>query len=128
MKKETSKPLVIVLCIIIFFSTAYCVRQYSRIQHFQAITALKQVLTQKIAQYHGKLTAENVNLIASWMTFDYINRIFALPADYLKNTLAISDLSYPRIPISRYVKNHNLDQTQFLAEVQKTVADYFTVH
>ena len=126
MKKEVSKPLVIVLCIIIIFSVAYSVRQYGRIQHLQTIATLRQALTQKIAMYHGKLTDKNVNLIASWMTFDYINRIFNLPSDYLKNTLAISDTSYPRISISRYVKNQKLDPVQFLSEIQKTVANYFT--
>lgn len=128
MKKETSKPLVIVLIIIIIFSVAYCVRQYARIQHFQAIAALRQTLAQKIAKYHGKLTDKNTDLISQWMTFDYVNRIFNLPADYLKNTLAISDTNYPRIPISRYEKDHKLDTTQFLAEVKKTVADYFLAH
>jgi hypothetical protein len=125
MKKETSKPLVIVLIIIIIFSAAFIMRQYGRIQHFQAISLLKQTLNKKIAQYHGKLNAQNVDLISSWMTFDYVNKIFNLPADYLKSALAISDAGYPRIPISRYEKNHKLDAVQFLAEVKNTVADYF---
>ncbi len=125
MKKEISKPLVIILSIIIIFSAAYCIRQYSRVQRFQLIASYREAITQKMAEFHGKLIGKNTDLIASWMTFDYINRIFALPSDYLKNTLVISDSSYPLIPISRYAKNHKLDEIQFLAEMKKTVADYF---
>ncbi len=127
-KKEISKPLAIILCIIIIFSFAFCAREYARLERAHIIAVYKKALSQKIATYHGALTAQNVDLISSWMTFDYINRIFALPSDYLKNTLAISDTDYPRIPISKYVNNHKLNEVQFIAEIKKAVSDYFTVH
>ena len=127
-KKEISKPLVIILCVIIFFSAGFVIRQLSRIARMNLISTYKEAIDQKIDQFHGTLTDKNADLVASWMTFDYINRIFGLPADYLKTTLAIPDATYPRISISRYVKNHNLDQAQFLTQIQKAVADYFAAH
>ena len=125
-KKEISKPLVIVLVIVIFFSLSFSVRQYMRIHRFNLLTTYRQVITQKIIQNHGTLTEKNVDLISSWMTFEYINRIFALPADYLKNSLHISDVQYPRIPISKYAKNHKLDEAQFIAQIKTTVGGYFS--
>ena len=40
---------------------------------------------------HRVLTINDVNRIQNWMTFDYINKVFKLPSDYLKNNLNISD-------------------------------------
>ena len=127
-KKKISKPLAVVLIIVIFFSLSFSVRQYLRIQRFNIISSYRQEISSKIVQNHGTLNQNNVNLISSWMTFDYINRVFDLPADYLKNSLNISDIQYPRIPISKYVKNHNLDANQFVTQVKNTVTDYFTNH
>ena len=128
LKKETSKPTVIILGLIIIFSFAFTLRQLGRIAHMSLIARYEAVIDAKVDQYHGALTDKNVDLIASWMTFDYINKIFALPADYLKNALAISDTGYPRVSVSKYAKVHKLDQAGFLAEVQKSVASYFTAH
>lgn len=40
-----------------------------------------------------------VDYIREWMTFDYINKVFNLPSDYLKNQLGITDARYPRITV-----------------------------
>ena len=128
-KKKISKPFVIIiLCLAIIFSFAFCIQQYLRLERANLIATYREVIQGKISQYHNKLNGANVGLIASWMTFDYINKIFALPADYLKNTLNISDAHYPQISISRYEKNQKLDSTQFLAHIQSVVAAYFSNH
>ena len=49
---------------------------------------------------HAPLTASDVSIIQSWMTLDYVNRIFALPPDMLKTTLSITDARYPRMPVA----------------------------
>jgi hypothetical protein len=122
---NVSKPKVIVVCIIILFSGAYSIRQYLRIRRANIVAEYKQAISQKISQYHSKLTDKNTDLISGWMTFDYINKIFALPTDYLKNSLVISNTHYPWIPVSRYAKDSKLDETLFTAKVRKTVANYF---
>lgn len=66
----------------------------------------------------GPLTASDVGIISSWMTFDYINKIFNIPADYLKNRLAISDGRYPRISLKTYAREKNSDVVDVLTEVR----------
>ena len=125
MEKPISKPLIIILCLIILFSAAFSFREYGRLQKLHIIAAYKEAMTQKIAQNHGVLTDKNIDLISSWMTFDYINKIFNLPQDYLKDALVISDPHYPRIPISIYARIHGVSSAEFLLQVQQAVAAYF---
>src|SRR4051812_12432281 len=40
-------------------------------------------------------TAQDVQLIQPWMTFDYIDVVFNVPPDYLKTKLSITDPHYP---------------------------------
>lgn len=75
--------------------------------------------------YHNRESGlVTANDIQPWMTFDYVNFAFALPANYLRDTLNIKDLNYPRLQIGHYAKNNNLDQQKFLDELKKTVLDY----
>jgi len=62
--------------------------------------------------------------IESWMTFDYVDKVFGLPESYLKESLAISDARYPRMTIHSYVKKMNLPESEFLAFVRNAVASY----
>jgi hypothetical protein len=71
------------------------------------------------------LAQSDVSMIQSWMTFDYINRVFNIPADYLRTALHVSDSAYPRIPLSRYAKNHAVDPAAFLDQVKNAVRARF---
>jgi hypothetical protein len=66
----------------------------------------------------------SVSDIQSWMTFNYLNFIFRLPPDYLRQSLNINDSNYPRIQISRYTKLKGIDSGQFLQSVQKAITGY----
>lgn len=66
----------------------------------------------------------NPNQIQVWMTFSYVNRIFNLPADYLSTALALQDSRYPNITISQYAKTKNLNDADFLKQVQDSVNQY----
>ena len=70
------------------------------------------------------LTAADTKNITSWMTFDFINRVFHVPADYLQNTLQITDIKYPGISLGVYARNHALDEVTFMGQVQTEVAAY----
>ena len=111
---------------VILFTIAFSLQQYFILHRSDIITAYKQDIVQKISQNHGPLNGANVDLISSWMTFDYINTIFVLPADYLKNTLGLSDARYPRITIAHYEKNHTLSDAEFLLQIKATVKAYFS--
>jgi hypothetical protein len=66
----------------------------------------------------------SVDSIRTWMTFDYINFIFKLPPDYLKNTLTISDPRYPNVRLDHYSKHHNVDPVVFLQSVKQAITNY----
>ncbi|MCL4405366.1 MAG: hypothetical protein M1361_02360 [Patescibacteria group bacterium] len=73
---------------------------------------------------HGSLTADDVSLITSWMTFDYINRLFKLPEDYLKTSLSVSDSRYPQMSVYAYAKASHTSTATSVAEVSSAVRDY----
>lgn len=68
--------------------------------------------------------ASNPSLIESWMTFDYLNHIFALPPEYLKNTLSISDTRYPKLTLHSYAKRNSIAENAFLSEVKDAVTKH----
>ena len=66
----------------------------------------------------------NVNLIAEWMTFGYVNKSFNLPPDYLKTKLGISDSTYPNVTISKITKGQGLSTNVYLETIKNAVGDY----
>ena len=62
--------------------------------------------------------------IQDWMTFSYINHIFNLPPQYLSTALTIQDSQYPNLQISQYAKTKNLNDADFLKQVQQLVSQY----
>ena len=64
--------------------------------------------------------------IQPWMTFDYINRVFHLPPEYLKGHLNITDRHYPRLQIRHYTGANRLDTQQFVTDVRTAVEQYQT--
>lgn len=75
---------------------------------------------------HRTLGVNNVNIIQSWMTFSYINKVFKLPTNYLKNTLNISDSRYPNIPLEDYAEKAKIKTADFTTKVQDAVHSYLT--
>ena len=75
---------------------------------------------------HRTLGVNDVNMIQSWMTFNYINKVFKLPTNYLKNTLNISDSRYPNIPLEDYAEKANIKTGDFTTKVQEVVHSYLT--
>lgn len=66
----------------------------------------------------------NTNQIESWMTFSYINFIFKLPNNYLKNNLNINDTKYPNTSIQRYIKINNLNTGEFIFKLKSLIDSY----
>jgi len=75
---------------------------------------------------HRTLGVSDVNHIQNWMIFDYINRAFKLPTDYLKNNLGISDSRYPRLSLESYAENQKINSAVFLEKVKEAVRVYIT--
>lgn len=70
------------------------------------------------------ISASDADYIDSWMTFRYINFIFNLPENYLKDKFGIEDKQYPNLTLDRYAKHNNKDETLFIEEVRQTVEDH----
>ena len=58
------------------------------------------------------------------MTFDYLNKVFNLPADYLQNSLQITDKNYPYITISHYSREERLGPASLATQVQIAIYNY----
>lgn len=59
--------------------------------------------------------------IEPWMTFKYVNVVFELPDEVLKNALNIGDASYPNLPIGKYAKRNGANRDEFLKSVREAV-------
>ena len=75
-------------------------------------------------QRRAPLTISDVESIQSWMTFDYLDKVFNMPPEYLKTALNLSDPRYPRISLSRYARYHGMDAVAFTTGVKNAVRDY----
>jgi hypothetical protein len=73
-------------------------------------------------QYHRR--SISINDISSWMTFDYINKIFNLPSTYFKETYQIKDKKYPILTIKQYTTETKTNTTLFVINIQKTIQAY----
>jgi hypothetical protein len=62
--------------------------------------------------------------IAPWMTFRFVNIIFSMPENYLKDKLSIADSRYPDMTIDKCANSTNRNKTSFLEEVKSTVRDF----
>lgn len=88
---------------------------YLRIRH-------ENYLYQHVQDHTHILT--DVELIRSWMTFSYINRIFNLPVDYLKDELGINDPDYPGISISKAAKVGNISTSRYTDKVKDIIKQF----
>lgn len=76
-------------------------------------------------------TTENAPSISSiqlWMTFDYINVVFNLPQNYLKDILGLSDSQYPNIRLDTYASRTNIDSQVLLKTVKQYIVVYNQTH
>jgi hypothetical protein len=69
----------------------------------------------------GEWSFYDTGAIESWMTFDFVNNVYHLPPNYLKDTLHIEDSRYPKIPIGRYAKSIGFTKEDFTNMVQRAV-------
>ena len=77
-------------------------------------------------QQHNQRKKLRVENIMNWMTFDYINRSFNLPPEYLKGKLNITDKKYPNITIDSWIKKTHQDSNKFLENIKSAINDYLT--
>lgn len=62
--------------------------------------------------------------VRSWMTFEYLNRIFSLPPTYFSKKLHITDPSYPKMSIARYAVDARITTNAALLQVIAALKEY----
>jgi len=75
-----------------------------------------------LSRYHR--APVSISNISSWMTFDYINKIFKLSPTYLSQTLKITDSKYPLLTIGQYSKKINASSTFLIKNIQNAIEIY----
>lgn len=109
----------VILAILLFFF----VRQYQSLWRTSIISARESWLTNALKN-HPHLTASDTDVIRTWMTFDYLNKLFMLPSDYLKIQLSISDPTYPKLTIGAFAKDSKQPASSTLMNVQNAIQQY----
>lgn len=73
-------------------------------------------------------SAPSISSIQLWMTFDYINVVFNLPKNYLKDILGLNDSQYPNIRLDTYASRSNIDSQVLLKTVKQYIVVYNQTH
>ncbi len=102
----------------------FLVREYLHVRRLNEIKSYKSIISN--LRHSQSLTAADVGVIQSWMTFSYLNTLFGLPREYIKQALVISDPHYPNIVIGRYAKSQNMTSTVFVTHIRTIVSEYFS--
>lgn len=71
-------------------------------------------------------SVSNVDSIRSWMTFNYLNRVFNLPPDYLKTKLNVSDSKYPNITVEKVIKEKKEAENSYLEKLKTNIRLYLS--
>jgi len=109
----------IVFAVLLFF----LVRQYEILRREAVVNARESWLANAFKN-HPHLTASDTNVIRSWMTFDYLNKLFDLPPEYLQTELPVPDSAYPKLTISKFAKDTHQAASSTLQEVQNVIQQY----
>jgi len=97
----TIKYVLIVLAILLVALCVFLFIQYQSLRREQLIGGRTSFLS-ALRRDHGPLGANDIATIRPWMTFDYVNYLFAVPPDYVRTTLNITDPRYPHLTISTF--------------------------
>ena len=62
--------------------------------------------------------------IQGWMTFDYLNRSFALPNDYLQKELTITNKKYPKVTLDSVAQSQGVAISTFVTITREKIDAY----
>jgi len=88
----------IVLGVVLLLLVVFLVANYLSLWRARINDAREMRLSALLA-HHGPLPLTDASIIRSWMTFDYVNKLFGLPPEYLQQQLQITNTRYPRLTI-----------------------------
>lgn len=125
--------LLIFFCLIFVFAVVMWVKYFDSLDDSGVLPtpgAFNQVIKQplRLKQRQTQWNADSVAQIEGWMTFDYINKQFNLPKNYLQGRLNIGSKFYPLVTIDRVSKEEKNHKVKFLDEVKQAVRDHFALN
>lgn len=123
--RQYIKYAMIAFAAVLLVLIVFLILNYRSIRRSAIVSARESWITVFIHN-HGPLAATDVGYVRSWMTFDYINKLFNLPPDYLKMQLMISDSRYPQLTVSKYAGSNHLNLTTFLGKLENALRSYLT--
>lgn len=85
---------------------------------------LRELGTSPMHLHSRALPVTNADFIQSWMTYDYIDHIYALPPGYVKAALSIADSRYPRVSIAQSAEAQHKSAAAMTTAVQNAVQNY----
>lgn len=62
--------------------------------------------------------------IQGWMTYEYLNVVFKLPPNYLRDTLSLSSPDYPRVTLKQSARDAGIPVPALVDQVQSAVGAY----
>jgi hypothetical protein len=117
------KYLLIFLSVVFIVLFIFLTRAVIHLKRAEIINA-REIQFSTFLKSHGPLTVSDVGVVAPWMTFGYINDLFAVPSTYLETALNISSSKYPQISLSGYARSNKINTATFVSEVQTALSNY----
>ena len=71
----------------------------------------------------GSVHAPNAtpDVLRPWMTFEYVNRIFGLSPEILRDALGITDKRYPKLSIAAYARRIGRSSDAIIAQISLVI-------
>lgn len=121
--------LIVVIIILLIVFSVFLIRNV-QLAHksgvFKSYTPISELLLKN--KEMNRTSIKDTEYIDIWMTFQYINFIFDIPENHLRDTLHITDPRYPNLTIGRYIKNGKLDRMTVIDEIKRIVREYMSLH
>lgn len=95
-----------------------------RIYRFNIHTYISSSQYHLTLHRHQPASIADIHYISSWMTFDYITKVFHLPPLYLKQTLNVKASNYPFITLQQYAKQEHLNVLTLTRNTQNSVKQF----
>jgi len=75
---------------------------------------------------HSPQTAADVSYVRPWMTFDYINKLFNLPTNYLQTQFMITNSHYPQLTVYSYARSIHEDPARTMSRLDQALQSYLS--
>ncbi len=65
---------------------------------------------------------KDVERLKPWVTFAFVNKVFKLPPEFLKEALHITDTKYPNLTVEAVAKSQHVDSAILLQTLKTTLS------